>query len=436
MLVLLIISLFAFKSAVHASDDIAVSILYYESIRLVEAPASSKQQANLTAADSLPTLKFDAYGRRFILQIEATEAVAGTSFLQLSGRLEGLAGSWFKLLRNNEDINGIIADGVDTYIVAPRHRVADLLIDTPATDAPPNIMYRLADMLVPQGLLACATDKNVVSSDENTINGQTALTQLSAELQAATANASTPNTARLRVGVVADESFTSRHATNAAMQAEVAALFNEVEGIFENSIGIKLTVDTVFSITPDIIDPFTATRVGETLLEELGNWRRVNQPDLGHTHMLTRRNLINDDGDQLAGISYLGQPGRSGICSPVTGASLSRVFNGLTALIIAHELGHNLGAPHDNDPDGACASTPDLGLIMSSSISRTTAINFSQCSIGEINQVIAAAWCLGGTAQAVAASSGGGGSSLSWSSILLLIVTTTLRRRPGRYRKR
>jgi len=432
VLVSLTISIFAFESAVHANDDTAVSILYYESIRLIETPDNDRQQAISATTGSLPTLEFDAYGRRFMLHIEATQAVAGTRFSQLSGRLDGIAGSWFKLLRNNDDLNGIIADGSDTYFVAPRHRVADLLIDTPAADAPPNIVYRLADMLVPVGLLACATGKSTTSPSKQIIDGQTAFTKLSTELQAATSNAAASNSGSLMIGVVADESFTRRYATNAETKAEVAVLFNEVQGIFESAIGIKLIIDTVFPITPDIVDPFTATRVGEDLLEELGRWRSINQADLGHTHMLTRRSLINDDGDRLAGISYLGRPARSGICNPVTGASLSGVFHGLTALIIAHELGHNLGAPHDNDPDDACASTPDLGLIMSSSISQTTATNFSQCSIGEMNKVVVAASCLGGTAQSARANPGGGGGSLGWLSMLVLIITATLRRRSER----
>ena len=62
----------------------------------------------------------------------------------------------------------------------------------------------------------------------------------------------------------------------------------------------------------------------------------------------------------------------------------------LTALIVTHEIGHNLGAPHDGDPNGACASASPNGYIMSASLSNLTPRQFSECSIEQIDQLIAA----------------------------------------------
>ncbi len=66
---------------------------------------------------------------------------------------------------------------------------------------------------------------------------------------------------------------------------------------------------------------------------------------------MTGRNLET----QTVGIAYI-----SGLCSAEFGTSLSQ--SGLdtmrAALIAAHEIGHNFGAPHDGE--GNCATTPTV----------------------------------------------------------------------------
>ena len=42
----------------------------------------------------------------------------------LIGRLSGIPDSWFRLLRSGDELSGIIDDGLDTYLVEPRRRVA------------------------------------------------------------------------------------------------------------------------------------------------------------------------------------------------------------------------------------------------------------------------------------------------------------------------
>ncbi len=54
----------------------------------------------------------------------------------------------------------------------------------------------------------------------------------------------------------------------------------------------------------------------------------------------------------------------------------------MTALVIAHEIGHNFGAKHDTT-ENSCAG----GFIMSASLS-ASATDFSQCSIDEITTKI------------------------------------------------
>ncbi len=432
---LLVTIILALVSTAHADDDNSVSILYYESIHLIDAPSTGKGISAPASADQPAPIIFDAYGRRFELQTDKINAVTGTGYMQLRGRLAGLPNSWFSLLSDGDELSGIIADDDDTYIVESRHRVAELMIEAPAENAPSSVIFRLADTLIPRGLLACGVQDEIRSTDgssEGFIDGQSAFTKLGAELQAATGNASVAGTPFLLAGVVADKSFVNRHAGET--ENDIAVIFNTVQAIYSNEVGLEVEVFNVFSVTPDIDDPFSATSVAPDLLDELGVWRNANQANLGHTHLLTKRRLVNEKGDNLAGISFLGQPGFSGVCNRGTGASLSRDIPGLTALIVTHELGHNLGAPHDGDPDDACALAPATGFIMSPSISQTTMEKFTDCSLAQMNKVIAAANCLTKSAQTLPVSTnndggGGGGGSLGWLSIPGLLFGTFLRYR-------
>lgn len=435
---LLILSILILTLTAHAEEKSSISILYYEPVQLIETKLSSKKTTVLATADNYEPFIFDAFGRHFELQPVESRPLHNPEITQLRGYLVGLPGSWFSLLQDGEEMSGIIADGIDTYLIEPHRRMTGLLVEIPAEHAPPNLIFRLADILVPQGLMACPSQSDTMQSD-GYIDGQSALTKLNAELQSVTSNATFSGNPRLQVGVVADTDFVNTHA--AETENEITAIFNIVQGMYTNQVGIDIEVASIFSVTPDISNPFSATSIAQNLLKELSDWRIINQADLGHTHLITDRNLKSDTGEPLAGISFLGHPGRSGICNPATGASLSSDTPSLTALIVVHEIGHSLGAPHDGDPDGACASTPDMEFIMSPSISPATAMEFSSCSITQMDKVIAAASCLSTTDSTFpvdagnggsASSSGGGG--LGWISIAGLLLSLSHRKRRLRLR--
>ncbi len=63
----------------------------------------------------------------------------------------------------------------------------------------------------------------------------------------------------------------------------------------------------------------------------------------------------------------------------------------ISAIVMAHELGHNFGASHDGEAGGSCASVAG-GYIMSPSISGYA--NFSQCSVDVIKKTLDTKSCV------------------------------------------
>jgi hypothetical protein len=82
----------------------------------------------------------------------------------------------------------------------------------------------------------------------------------------------------------------------------------------------------------------------------------------------------------------------SGACSTADAVSLTEGWYGgsmSAALIMAHEIGHNLGAEHDGA--GACSSVPETFIMAPNLNSSTT---FSQCSVNAIKSFIGSASCV------------------------------------------
>jgi hypothetical protein len=120
-------------------------------------------------------------------------------------------------------------------------------------------------------------------------------------------------------------------------------------------------------------------------LTQLRSYRTSHpaQKQTGVTHLMTGRDL---DGNTV-GISYMGS-----VCDSQYADSLSEGAHStlMSALIAAHELGHNFNAPHDGEA-GACSTTPQT-FLMAPKVNFSD--QFSSCSLEQINAWIKTAVCL------------------------------------------
>ncbi|HXR94037.1 MAG TPA: M12 family metallo-peptidase [Steroidobacteraceae bacterium] len=349
-------------------------------------------------------LSLAAFGKQFELSLRPNDSIqsavpaARPDIQPLAGTVDGQPGSWVRITRTRAGWRGMLFDGQELYAIEPVGDVGEALVQ-PHSDSPTApVMYRLADAIMTVGSGFCATvdadgspaDTESPAGPGTATNAADAGSVSSKRLSAvkvfaaiaADLNGAAPQypTKRLLTGVVADYEFSQAFADP---QGAIIARMNIVDGIFSSQVGVKITLAPVTVITTPN-EPFTTT-VPNDLLSQLRTYRSNNasQSGLGVTHLMTGRNL---DGD-IVGISYQGT-----ICNGATSAGLSEGWHSTTmsALIAAHELGHNFNAPHDGVP-GACASTPQT-YLMSPMINGSN--QFSDCSLQQIQARIQSAQCL------------------------------------------
>ncbi|HET9865547.1 MAG TPA: zinc-dependent metalloprotease family protein [Steroidobacteraceae bacterium] len=336
--------------------------------------------------------EFDAYGRRFPLTLESNDRLvksmarkAGRTLPRvLRGRITGVAGSWVRLTRVGNGMQGAIWDGNDIYVIARYGSIARHL--TTPLDASPDqtVVYRLSDTLnglppefcgLSDELAASASASAGVSTKRDT-TGLQQYKNLIAELRASAQTAGDLDT--LSISLIADQAYQAQFGANS--EDSMIARLNVVDGIFTEQVGVILTPSET-RLVPADADPFTSTQA-DVLLDQLSTYRE-NNPAVraaGLAHLMTGKNL-NDD---VLGIAFLDV-----LCDVGAGVSLSDSETGefFSALVMAHEIGHNFGAEHDGVP-GACSSTPTT-FLMSPQLNGSS--QFSQCSLDSMALTVAAA---------------------------------------------
>lgn len=396
----------------------AARILHHEAVALKPQPASEPGGTRLS---------FNAFGKRFDLELEVNERVRqglppGTSDIEpMRGEIEGIPGSWVRLTRGPDGAwQGMLFDGLEIYAIDTARDISALAVQPLEQQGTSPVIFRLADLLLPGGIGFCATQPDMAA-----VSGLDAYNAIVSEAQPAMASLE-PNR-QLEVAVVADyEFFTLFKRSQSETTQTVIARMNVVDGIYSAQLGIKIAVPTitVFS-TPN--DPFISSDPKE-LLDEVKEFRRRSGEHMsrGLTHLMTGRDL----NDETVGIAYIG-----GVCAGQFAASLSQGTDATTAaLIIAHEMGHNFGAPHDSEP-GACVAEP-TSFLMAPRLNGSD--QFSACSLNQMQAFAASARCLKPyTPPPVANESepppgvnnqgGGGGGNVSLSLLALLLGVLTLR---------
>lgn len=368
-----------FVSGAQAAD---FRVLYAEPLRLQSSASPGQQKATASRA-----MRITAFGRNFDLVMEdngrllrkvsanTRQKLASTTVLR--GVVKDAPDSWVRLTLRDGRYDGAIWDGSELYAIEAREVLEPALL-VPVRDATArSLIYRLSDTQGGLTQKSCALDGSAQPINKPLAGYRGLLNELKSATSAALASAAK----EIEVAIVADFEYTSQQGPNALNT--MVTWMNVVDGIFSQQVGVAV-VPTDFSVFPANNDPFTATNP-QTLLDQVANYRSSSPvvSSRGLAHLLTGREL---DGD-IVGIAFLGS-----LCDAHSGVSLSQSSaNFDTALIIAHELGHNFGAPHDGESGSSCSSTP-RSFLMSPTLNGTT--TFSTCSVQRMQPFIANAACI------------------------------------------
>ncbi len=170
---------------------------------------------------------------------------------------------------------------------------------------------------------------------------------------------------------VFDQQFQSLFPDNA--QAQALALVNIAEGFFRQDMNIGFdTIGLRFESTSGV--RLSSTTSANSLLTDFESKRSsFTSSSATFAHLVTGRNLAGS----TVGIAYLG----SACSSQALGVTEVLSSSSATAIVMAHEIAHNLGAVHDTD--NACPT----GFIMSPFLSGSPS-GFSSCSIQEVKDAL------------------------------------------------
>ena len=324
-------------------------------------------------------LFFEAFDKQFTIEIvENLELTQKGSMLEheipqrfFKGHISGVENSWVRLSKVNGIWQGAIFDGNELYFIDSMEIIENELeggvFTKLAATLPEQIVVKASDIEQrrehshththahahpdPFDVLQTKLDSNFVSG--------IALKALKAANR------------QLNITIITDTEYAQR--VNGDVIASVMSIMNIIDGIFESQVNVSIVVAEIIELSNN--GPMVSTDA-EELLNGLQSYVDSNVNNPGLVHLFTGKEMDLN----TIGIAYLDT-----ICSPTFGIGLSEAYRSIGALIAAHEIGHNFGAPHDNQAGSACSSTSS-DFLMNPFINGSN--QFSNCSLNHISTTI------------------------------------------------
>ncbi len=350
-------------------------------------------------------MQFSAMGRDFTLLLNPSRyndvsvfyngnasqdnvASSGASATKVfEGIVAGDAQSWARITVSNNLPSGYIKQYGQLFRLAPWHEVADLL---PLTHKPGELV--LIDTTTTSSNFSTRRNfsKRPIIDVVRSAPQPNPATQSSANKDAALSlsiqnrsNLGQAVTRAIRVGIVVDSRFNEEH--NQRGLARALSIINAVDGIYQDQLGVAVELESIRVFDNPDTDPMR--NLGGTVDDILNNFRQVRidderlSPDLTMVHLFTGHR----DPEAILGLGWLDTACR------VDGFDLSvSTPYPFATLLTAHEMAHNLGAVHDDDPRCEAFGLSDRNTLMWSNISGNTTNTFSACSLQSMQASIQA----------------------------------------------
>ena len=206
-------------------------------------------------------------------------------------------------------------------------------------------------------------------------------------LEARTAATDTTTTYTVEVATEADYEYVQYWGgSEEAANREIRAILNQVEGVYETELKLKLEIVYQHAWTRSS-DPYSGTD-GTKLLGQFREYWNANFISEGYdlAHLWTDRETVtieDEDGEEM---EVAGQASLGTVCNLFSrgayGYSKRLNFRFYNPIVTAHEIGHNFNAVHPNEEDPPVASCRNT--IMQSDETGYEALTFCQFSRNEI----------------------------------------------------
>lgn len=322
------------------------------SLRMTLALGNTRQNVLLNESQTFSNLKIVSAGNP---ASPSLHPLAAESIKSYQGQIENLPNSWVRLTVAGNYLSGTIDTGTHRTFI------------TSEPELSPPLNHRQIKEVVH------AADKAIMPPPEKRPDR---IRQTRDVIQINVAGAVNQDrvTRVARIAIVVDTLYDE--ALGGRGLANAISTINTVDGMYQQEFGLALKVDTAIIIT----DTETLDLGGVSLEENLAKFRDYRQAaaeldaDLGLVHLFTGAPTT----DPSVGLAYIGA-----VCR-LDGydVSMSTPFD-FPVLLTAHEIGHNLGALHDDETELCKLTTEQL---MFSHISSLTTNEFSSCTIDAINK--------------------------------------------------
>lgn len=186
---------------------------------------------------------------------------------------------------------------------------------------------------------------------------------------------------RVDIATDADGEYFAAYGTPGSFN-RILALINGVDGIYRAQVNLFFNVTYQQAWTVASTDPYTSTSIFTTI-NQFQSWWNANRTSVNRdvAHLFSGKSFTDSQG--FIGFARIGK-----VCkepSAAYGVSEDIGTQFFRTELLAHEIGHNFDARHDdviNCPGVICDQT---GPIMCSNIQHNGSNTFSSCSVGAIN---------------------------------------------------
>jgi hypothetical protein len=293
----------------------------------------------------------------------SSQKLGRTAPTTYAGVVANIPGATARFTIDDRGVNGLILDGDQQFFVEP---MLDYTLAAGPTD---YLVYSAADVRPEATPGTCGTTEFARVSEGVAF--------------AASAATETTTTAYKVVDLAteADYEYVQALGSDAAANNEIVSIMNQVEGVYQNELGV--TFNIVYQHTwTTAADPYTTNNDAGAMIAEFRNYWNSNFTNVSRdlVHMWTGRSL----GGSTIGIAYVGV-----VCSsPAYSYGISQRYNFTPQkyVLSAHEIGHNFNCCHSdtscNPNTGSCTNT-----IMQSVVGSN--LSFCQFSRDQVNSYLA-----------------------------------------------